>query len=167
VPSGRKIKPLPIDGSPRTEFARRLRALWEEAGSPPYKELAGRVGWDSPRLSELFNATKVPAPDLLRDVVIGLGCDPEPWLKRLDALVRTEAAAREEALLALQPADADQGHAQAMRELRRLRKLSQDPRSVISSAAEAVAAADRRALHAQHLESSCPHPVIMTGSRVA
>ncbi|MFH8698867.1 hypothetical protein [Streptomyces chartreusis] len=88
----RNRKHLTDDGRPLTGFALSLRALWHEAGSPKtVKELAAKAGYAQPRLSELFNATKMPSEDLVRDVVQALGAEPGPWLERLEELKAAQA----------------------------------------------------------------------------
>ncbi|MFI1539214.1 hypothetical protein [Streptomyces anandii] len=148
---GRRISALPDDGRPLTGFALGLRALHERAGAPSLTELARKTGYDQPRLSELFNAKKVPGQDLVRDVVQALGGDTEAWLVRL----KSARHAEEE----FQAASARQGDtpearlARLEQENRRLRALTAHPDSVIAQAKAADEAAAARIDRAAALEA--------------
>ncbi|MFI2349484.1 helix-turn-helix domain-containing protein [Streptomyces sp. NPDC019443] len=81
--AGRRLKNLPDDGSARTQLAQRLRMLKERAGDPTYEEIGKRTGYSRTALSGLFNG-QLPSRELLRDVVQGLGGNPEQYLRLLD-----------------------------------------------------------------------------------
>lgn len=141
---------LEDDGRPLTAFSISLRKLREQAGSPTLTQLADKSGYSQPRLSELFNAKKVPAEHLLRDVVTALGGDADQWSERLRRLLAAEqdfhrATAR----------DGDSPQAQIARlelENKKLRELIEQPGVVIAQACAAQDSANRRIQAAARLE---------------
>ncbi|MGI5192187.1 hypothetical protein ACQEVY_00780 [Streptomyces sp. CA-288835] len=139
---GRKLNPLPDDGRPLTVFVQSLRSLWEEADAPPFTKLAETSGYPQPRLSELFNAKRVPPVDFLRDVVQALAGDPGPWLVRLKNL--EEAEAEWQAAAARQGDSAEARIARLEHENETLRALTKHPESVIARAKSADEAAGER-----------------------
>jgi hypothetical protein len=88
--AGRKLKVLPADGSARTELVRRLRELKKQAGDPTYAEISKRTGYSRTALSGLFNAEKLPSPELLHDVVEWLHGVPAEWEERRARAQREE-----------------------------------------------------------------------------
>jgi hypothetical protein len=148
--AGRKLKPLPDDGHPRTEFVRKLRLLKADEESPTFAQLAASVGYSTGQLSELFNAKRTPSPDLLGDVVTGLGGNREHWLRLLDDLVAAEAALEE---AALREGDGTASQiARLTHEVEGLRALAGDPSSAMAAAQAATTAADLRIKQAAQLE---------------
>jgi hypothetical protein len=139
---GRKINPLRDDGRPLTMFVQSLRSLWAEAGSPSFTELAEKSGYPQPRLSELFNAKRVPSIDILRDIVEVLKGDPERWLARLKTL--EEAEAEWQAAVARQGDTTEAKIARLEHENEALRALKRHPESVIARAKSADEAAAER-----------------------
>ncbi|MFC9603673.1 hypothetical protein ACFTTN_09420 [Streptomyces niveus] len=81
--AGRKLKPLPDDGHPRTEFAQALRELRELAGSPSYRTLVDKVGYTLATYSSIFNGDTLPERDQLNDLVGYLKGDTREWSRRL------------------------------------------------------------------------------------
>ncbi|MER5381795.1 helix-turn-helix transcriptional regulator [Streptomyces sp. NPDC002688] len=149
---GRKVSALQDDGRPLTGFVLSLRDLWAEAGAPEtMKELAARVGYSQPRLSELFNARKVPSDDLLGDVVQALKGDSAVWLVRLKALRVAEE--RFQAAASRQGDSLEARIARLEEEKKRLLTLTTHPESVIAQAKAADEAAAARALGASNLEA--------------
>lgn len=147
---GRKLTPLEDDGQPLTAFILRLRLLHKEAGAPTLTDLAARVGYGQPRLSELFNAKKMPAVDFLKDVVTALEGDPVQWEERLKRLEEEERNTS--------TANATIGDAPAARiarlelEIKKLRELTEQPRTVIAQAREMLEHGTRRIDAAKNLE---------------
>src|SRR3984885_5690899 len=58
--AGRREKPLPDDGNPRTTLAARLRELKSACGRPTYDELARLSGVYKTGLLEAASATRLP-----------------------------------------------------------------------------------------------------------
>ncbi|MFJ4784517.1 helix-turn-helix domain-containing protein [Streptomyces sp. NPDC088794] len=148
---GRRVNALPDDGRPLTGFALRLRALREKAGSPSLTELAELTGYGQPRLSELFNAKRMPSDDLVCDVVQALGGDDAAWLVQLKALREAE-----DEFQAVTARDGDTLEAQVARlefENKRLLALTFHPDSVIAQAKAATEAAAARIDKATALEA--------------
>ncbi|MDH6222362.1 transcriptional regulator with XRE-family HTH domain [Streptomyces pseudovenezuelae] len=148
---GRRVNALPDDGRPLTGFALRLRALRDKAGSPSLTELAEMTGYGQPRLSELFNAKRMPSNDLVRDVVQALGGDDASWLVQLKALREAEdefqaATAREGDTLEAQVARLEY-------ENKKLLALTFHPDSVIAQAKAATEVAAARIDRATALEA--------------
>jgi hypothetical protein len=149
---GRRVSALQDDGRPLTGFALSLRDLWEKAGAPAtMKELAARAGYPQPRLSELFNAKKVPSDELLGDVVQALKGDSAAWLVRLKALRVAEE--KFQAAAARQGDSLEAKLARLEEENKRLLALTTHPESVIAQAKAADEAAAARALGASNLEA--------------
>lgn len=148
---GRKVSALSDDGRPLTSFAQGLRALREQANAPTLKELAKRAGYAQPRLSELFNAKKMPSDDLLRDVVQALEGDAEAWLMRLKDL---RVAEEEHQASSLRRGDTTGARiARLEHENKRLLALTCHPDSVIAQAKVADEAAAARMDAASALET--------------
>ncbi|MFJ7075107.1 helix-turn-helix domain-containing protein [Streptomyces sp. NPDC098781] len=148
---GRRINVLPDDGRPLTGFALALRALRENSGSPSLTRLAKKTGYAQPRLSELFNARRVPHDDLVHDVVQALGGDPQAWLARLKTLREAE-----EEFQAAAERQGDSPEARLARleyENKRLLTLTLHPDSVIAQANSAAEAAAARMERATALEA--------------
>lgn len=147
---GRKMNVLEDDGRPLTSFSIRLRKLREQAGSPTHAQLADKSGYSQPRLSELFNAKKVPADDLLRDVVTVLGGDADQWSEQLRIL-----RAAEEDFHRAATRNGDSPQAQIGRlelENKGLRELVEQPGMVIAQACAAQDSARHRLQAAARLE---------------
>lgn len=147
---GRRMNVLEDDGRPLTAFSISLRGLREQAGNPTLTQLAEKSGYSQPRLSELFNAKKVPAEDLLRDVVTALGGDADQWSERL-RLLRSEEQAFQKATAR----EGDSPQAQIGRlelENKRLRELTEQPGVVIAQARAAQESASHRIQAAVRLE---------------
>ncbi|MFE4626522.1 helix-turn-helix domain-containing protein [Streptomyces mirabilis] len=140
------------DERPLTGFALSLRDLWDKAGAPAtMKELADRVGYPQPRLSELFNAKRMPSDELLGDVVHALNGDTAGWLRRLKTLRVAEeefqaAAARQGDSLEARLARAEELN-------KKLLALTSHPGSVVAQAKAADEAAAARTLGATNLET--------------
>jgi hypothetical protein len=152
---GRKMNTLEDDGRPLTAFALGLRKLLEEAGSPTLIQLAKKAGYRQPVLSELFNAKKLPTEDLVRDVVGALGGNAEQWAERLKRLREAEEDHR-----AAAARDGDSPEAQIARlelEIKRLRDLTEQPRTVIAQALAAEEHATQRIQAAGALERRARH----------
>lgn len=149
-PVGRKMNVLEDDGRPLTGFSISLRTLREQAGNPTLTQLADKSGYSQPRLSELFNAKKVPAEDLLRDVVTALGGNADQWSERLRRL-----RSAEQAFHRATARDGDSPQAQITRlelENKRLRELTEQPGVVIAQARAAQESANHRIQAAARLE---------------
>lgn len=147
---GRKLTPLVEDDRPLTAFVLKLRQLHKDAGAPTLTELATRVGYGQPRLSELFNAKKAPTAVFLKDVVTALEGDPDVWEERLKQLEEQE---RSIAAASAAIADAPAAHiARLELEIKRLRALTEDPHTVIAQALDLSEQASRRMEAAKHLE---------------
>ncbi|MER5195006.1 helix-turn-helix domain-containing protein [Streptomyces sp. NPDC002755] len=148
---GRSINVLPDDGRPLTGFALALRTLRESAGSPSLTRLAKRTGYAQPRLSELFNARRVPHDDLVHDVVQALGGDTQAWLARLKTL--REAEVEFQAAAARQGDTPEARSARLEYENQRLLALTLHPDSVIAQAKAASETATARMERAAALEA--------------
>ncbi|MGW7397268.1 helix-turn-helix domain-containing protein [Streptomyces cyaneofuscatus] len=81
--AGRKLKPLPDDDHPRTQFAQALRDLRDRAGSPSYRALSEKVGYTLATYSSIFNGEVLPEEEQLIDLVGYLKGDTREWLQRL------------------------------------------------------------------------------------
>ena len=147
----RKRKALVDDGRPLTSFALSLRARWaEEERFATVKEFAAAVGYSQPRLSELFNATKMPSEELVRCVVQALGDQPEPWLRRL-----REMKAADEEFQAAEARKGDTLEAKIARleyENNRYKEALEDSDSAARRAFETIKDADARIRSAGELE---------------
>lgn len=89
--AGRKLKPLPDDGRPRTQFAHALRELREQAGSPSYRILVEKVGYTLATYSSMFNGDVFPERDQLLDLVGYLNGDSKEWSRRLAQAIAAES----------------------------------------------------------------------------
>jgi hypothetical protein len=69
--AGRREKPLPDDGNPRTILAARLRELKSACGSPTYDELARLSGVYKTGLLEAASATRLPRWYVIKGYVEG------------------------------------------------------------------------------------------------
>jgi vacuolar-type H+-ATPase subunit H len=149
---GRRISALPDDGRPLTGLALGLRDLWDRAGAPATMlELAKRAGYPQPRLSELFNARKVPSDELLDDVVQALNGDSAAWLVRLQTVRVAEA--EYQAAAARQGDSLEAKLARLEEENKRLLAMTTHPESVIAQAKAADEAAAARTVGASALEA--------------
>ncbi|MFC9916250.1 helix-turn-helix domain-containing protein [Streptomyces sp. NPDC127197] len=148
---GRKMNALKDDGRPLTGFVISLRALWEEAGAPPtLSALADKTGYTQPRLSELFNAKKIPSDELLQDVVHALNGDTKVWLDRLRVL--REAEKEFQAVAAREGDTLEAKIARLEHENKKLLALTRHPGSVIAQARAADELSAFRAREAEKLE---------------
>jgi WD40 repeat protein len=90
----RRERALEPDSGPLTEFAAQLRILREEAGSPPYRELARRAHYSSSTLSDAAGGRKLPGLDIALAYVRACGGDEDAWRSRwhdvASALARSE-----------------------------------------------------------------------------
>ncbi|MGV9233557.1 hypothetical protein [Streptomyces nigra] len=147
---GRKMKDLEDDGSPLVLFTIKLRKLREDAGNPTLEQLKAKSGYEQPRLSELFNAKKIPTEDIVRDVVTALEGDADQWLERLERL-----RADEQKFRAAVDLSAESPAAQITRlqeENKRLRELLERPATVVAQAVTAQELANQRIQAALKLE---------------
>jgi hypothetical protein len=76
---GRPERDLPDEGSPLTEFARRLRAVRASAGQPSYRRLATITHYSPATLARAAGGYVLPSLDVTRAYVTGCGADPEGW----------------------------------------------------------------------------------------
>jgi WD40 repeat protein len=68
--------------SPLTEFAADLRRLREKAGSPPYRELAGRAHYSWSTLADAAAGRRLPSLPVTLAYVSACGADPAEWETR-------------------------------------------------------------------------------------
>jgi WD40 repeat protein len=87
----RAERPLESDGKALTEFAAELRRLREKAGSPPYRELAGRAHFSSTTLSDAAGGRRVPSLAVTLAYVRACGGDVADWERRWRTLVAESA----------------------------------------------------------------------------
>ncbi|GHF45572.1 hypothetical protein GCM10017566_18280 [Amycolatopsis bartoniae] len=78
----RPERPLDPDAGPLPEFADGLRRLREKAGSPTYRELAGRAHYSWSTLADAAAGRKLPSLPVTLAYVRACGGDPEEWEKR-------------------------------------------------------------------------------------
>jgi tetratricopeptide (TPR) repeat protein len=76
---GRPERDLPGEGSPLTEFARRLRAIRAVAGQPSYRRLAAITHYSSATLARAAGGYVLPSLDVTLAYVAGCGGDPQEW----------------------------------------------------------------------------------------
>ncbi|SDY98843.1 WD domain-containing protein, G-beta repeat-containing protein [Amycolatopsis xylanica] len=91
----RTEQPLVPDGTKLTEFAADLRKLREQAGRPPYRELARLAHYSSTTLSDAAAGRKLPSLDVTLAFVRACEGDEEEWTERWNA-VTAEMNARSE-----------------------------------------------------------------------
>ncbi|MEU5700534.1 hypothetical protein ACFFS2_19580 [Streptomyces aurantiacus] len=147
---GRKLKPLPDDDHPRTQFAQALRELRDGAGTPSYRTLSEKVGYTLATYTSIFNGYVLPEEVQLIDLVGYLKGDTREWSRRL-----ADAAA------ALEIWDRDSGaqsnlfaEMEGLKvELEGYRVIAGDPASVFGQAARAQEDAQKRINFALELES--------------
>ncbi|MBB5896048.1 hypothetical protein ACFFS4_24945 [Kutzneria kofuensis] len=89
----RAERPLELDGSALAEFAADLRKLREQAGRPPYRELAARAHFSHTTLSDAAGGRRVPSLAVTLAFVRCCGGDAAEWERRWRAL-RAELDAR-------------------------------------------------------------------------
>ncbi|MFD8497847.1 helix-turn-helix domain-containing protein [Amycolatopsis sp. NPDC059657] len=75
-----------MNGSPLAEFAADLRHLREQAGSPPYRELAQRAGFAPSTLSDAAGGRRLPSLKVTLGYVQACGGDTDSWEQRWHAL---------------------------------------------------------------------------------
>lgn len=161
--AGRKLKPLPDDGRPRTQFAQALRELREQAGSPSYRILVEKVGYTLATYSSMFNGDALPEQDQLLDLVGYLNGDSREWSRRLanavaadekwnrSADAQNDLAAEVEALNA---------------ELEGYRVIANDPESIFAQATRMQADAQKRINFAVELESNLNAAISSIGNQL-
>ncbi|WP_324276207.1 helix-turn-helix transcriptional regulator [Blastococcus brunescens] len=89
---GRPQRPIPDDDhSPEAEFARALRRLRTEAGSPTYAQLQRRTGYSDTTLSAAASGRGRPSRDVVQALVVALGGDAAEWDARWLALPAPDA----------------------------------------------------------------------------
>ncbi|MCD2187960.1 helix-turn-helix domain-containing protein [Actinomycetospora soli] len=79
-------------GGPLVEFARDLRALREQAGSPKFATMARRTGRSKTALADASAGRHLPRWETVEDYVRACDADPAPWRARWDALRATLGA---------------------------------------------------------------------------
>lgn len=82
----RQENPLERDGSALVEFAADLRKLRDEAGKPPYREMAGRAHFSSTTLSDAASGKRLPSLAVTVAFVRACGGNPAEWEARWHAL---------------------------------------------------------------------------------
>ncbi|MER6763346.1 MULTISPECIES: nSTAND1 domain-containing NTPase [Amycolatopsis] len=90
----RSERPLDAEDSALGRFAAGLRRLRDKAGTPTYRELAGRVNYSVAALSTAASGRRVPSLVVTLAYVRGCGGDVEEWRERWHALVAEIAAER-------------------------------------------------------------------------
>ncbi|SMC68820.1 nSTAND1 domain-containing NTPase [Kibdelosporangium aridum] len=78
----RAERPLEHDGSALTDFAADLRKLREEAGSPPYRELAKRAHYSATTLSDAAGGRRLPSLAVTLAFVTACDGDRDEWERR-------------------------------------------------------------------------------------
>ncbi|MDK1474345.1 hypothetical protein QNO07_13085 [Streptomyces sp. 549] len=92
---GRREKPVDPDAGPVQRLAHELRLLREEAGKPPYREMAKRAGYSTTALSQAAAGEQLPTRAVVRAYAEALDADPGEWEERwrqADDAVRSSAA---------------------------------------------------------------------------
>ncbi|WP_433802788.1 helix-turn-helix domain-containing protein [Actinomycetospora sp. CA-084318] len=79
-------------GGPLVEFARDLRALRDQAGSPKFTTMARRTGRSKTALADASAGRHLPRWETVEDYVRACDADPAPWRVRWDALRATLGA---------------------------------------------------------------------------
>ncbi|MFI6597625.1 helix-turn-helix domain-containing protein [Nonomuraea sp. NPDC050536] len=79
------------DGSALTRFAADLRLLRAEAGSPPYRELAGRAHYSPTTLADAASGRRLPSLAVALAYVRACGGDPSEWEVRWQQLAADRA----------------------------------------------------------------------------
>lgn len=148
--AGRKLKPLPDDDRPRTQFAQALRELRDRAGSPSYRTLADKVGYTLATYSSIFNGQALPEEVQLVDLVGYLKGDTREWSRRLaDATAAQERWDRDRGAQSEFFAEMEALKA----ELEGYRVIANDPVSVFGQAKRAQEDAQKRVNFALEMES--------------
>ena len=88
---GNKNIDLPEPATSVAEFAAQLRKLREQAGSPPFRELAGRTHYSASTLAEATSGKRLPTEAVVKAFATECGGDADEWVARLRA-VRAVAA---------------------------------------------------------------------------
>ncbi|MFF2197456.1 hypothetical protein [Streptomyces sp. NPDC058157] len=78
----RKERPLEGEDGPLLEFATDLRRLRHEAGSPPYRDMAGRAHYSVATLSGAAAGRRLPSLDVTLAYVRACGGDADAWERR-------------------------------------------------------------------------------------
>jgi tetratricopeptide (TPR) repeat protein len=76
---GRPERDLPGEGTPLTEFARRLRAVRAAAGQPSYRRLAAATHYSAATLARAAAGHVLPSLEVTLAYVAGCGGDPADW----------------------------------------------------------------------------------------
>jgi len=76
---GRPERDLPGEGTPLTEFARRLRAVRAAAGQPSYRRLAAATHYSAATLARAAAGQVLPSLEVTLAYVAGCGADPAGW----------------------------------------------------------------------------------------
>ncbi|MFH9733211.1 helix-turn-helix domain-containing protein [Streptomyces sp. NPDC017260] len=79
---GRREKKLDPASGPVQAFAHELRQLRSSAGSPPYRELAGQVGFSAPTLSEAAAGRRLPSLQVALAYATACGGEAATWERR-------------------------------------------------------------------------------------
>ncbi|GLY52546.1 hypothetical protein Lesp01_62020 [Lentzea sp. NBRC 102530] len=80
MPGGER--PLDEGDSPLPRFARNLRRLRADAGTPTYRELARRAHFSVPTLSDATGGRELPGLDVTLPYVRACGGDDQAWTQR-------------------------------------------------------------------------------------
>ncbi|MGW4133472.1 helix-turn-helix domain-containing protein [Amycolatopsis japonica] len=88
----RPERPLESDGGVVCEFAAALRRLRQEAGTPPYRQLATRAHYSASTLAAAAAGKQLPTLPVTRAFAAACGADPDEWEQRWrDAYVASSA----------------------------------------------------------------------------
>ena len=93
---GRPMRPIDPAGGIVQEFAAELRQLREQAGSPPFRQLASRAHYSATTLSVACSGTALPSLDVTLALVRACDGSADDWLQRwyeADAAAKTSVPA--------------------------------------------------------------------------
>ncbi|MFD0277701.1 helix-turn-helix domain-containing protein [Kitasatospora sp. NPDC127111] len=79
---GRQEQPLDPHQGPLARFAYDLRELRRRAGSPSYRQLAGRTHYSASTLAAAADGRRLPSAAVLAAFVTACGGDPDAWEQR-------------------------------------------------------------------------------------
>ncbi|MFD9435770.1 hypothetical protein [Streptomyces sp. NPDC060002] len=91
---GRREKPVDPDAGPVQRLAHELRVLREQAGKPPYREMAQQAGYSITAMSQAAAGEQLPSLAVVRAYAEALDADPDEWERRwreADTAVRAPA----------------------------------------------------------------------------
>ncbi|MEI5102785.1 DNA-binding protein [Streptomyces sp. PmtG] len=89
---GRKEKPVDPSAGPVQRFAFALRALRQEAGGIPYRDMALKAGFSAAMLSRAASGQKLPSLPLALAYVRACGGDEQEWQQRWHTAAGEQAA---------------------------------------------------------------------------